>query len=140
MADAQTKFEMVRRDSLGRSVLVGRHAILAAALLPLYLFLNLPEIILISNLGFTAWYPAVGLVFAVMLGVSPVYLPVVILGYVLASLFIYHQSIYSWSVIPAAIFGASIYAIAAYVLKQKIKIDRTLSQLSDALRYLAVTL
>ena len=120
--------------------MVGRHAILAAALLPLYLFLNLPEIILISNLGFTAWYPAVGLVFAVMLGVSPGYLPVVILGDVLASLIIYHQSIYSWSVIPAAIFGASIYAIAAYVLKQKIKIDRTLSQLSDVLRYLAVTL
>jgi diguanylate cyclase (GGDEF)-like protein/PAS domain S-box-containing protein len=140
MADAQTKFEMVRRDSAGRSVLFGRHAILAVALLSLYLFLNLPEIILISNLGFTAWYPAVGLVFAVMLGVSPGYLPVVILGDILASLIIYHQSIYSWSVIPAAILGASIYAVAAYVLKHKIKIDRTLSQLSDVLRYLAVTL
>jgi diguanylate cyclase (GGDEF)-like protein/PAS domain S-box-containing protein len=109
-------------------------------LLALYLFLNRPEIILISNLGFTAWYPAVGLIFAVMLGVSPRYLPVVILGDVLASLIIYHQPIYSWSVIPAAILGTSIYAVAAYVLKHKIKIDRTLSQLSDVLRYLAVTL
>src|ERR1700692_4433115 len=98
MADAQTRFEMVRRDSTGRIALIGRHAILAVALLPLYLFLNRPEIILISNLGFTAWYPAVGLVFAVMLGVSPGYLPVVILGDILASLVIYHQSIYSWSV------------------------------------------
>jgi len=140
MADAQTKFEMVRRDSAGRSVLFGRHAILAVALLSLYLFLNRPEIILISNLGFTAWYPAVGLVFAVMLGVSPGYLPVVILGDILASLIIYHQPIYSWSVIPAAILGTSIYAVAAYVLKHKIKIDRTLIQLSDVLRYLAVTL
>jgi len=121
-------------------VLFGRHAILAVALLSLYLFLNLPEIILISNLGFTAWYPAVGLVFAVMLGVSPGYLPVVILGDILASLIIYHQPIYSWSVIPAAILGASIYAVAAYVLKHKIKIDRNLTQLSDVLRYLAVTL
>jgi diguanylate cyclase (GGDEF)-like protein/PAS domain S-box-containing protein len=118
----------------------GRHAILAIALLSLYLFLNRPEIILISNLGFTAWYPAVGLVFAVMLGVSPRYLPVVILGDILASLIIYHQSIYSWSVIPAAILGTSIYAVAAYVLKHKIKIDRTLTQLSDVLRYLVVTL
>jgi diguanylate cyclase (GGDEF)-like protein/PAS domain S-box-containing protein len=140
MADAQTKFEMVRRDSAGRSVLFGRHAILAVALLSLYLFLNRPEIILISNLGFTAWYPAVGLVFAVMLGVSPGYLPVVILGDILASLIIYHQPIYSWSVIPAAILGTSIYAVAAYVLKHKIKIDRTLTQLSDVLRYLVVTL
>src|SRR3984957_10824590 len=111
MADAQTKFEIIR-DSAGRSVLFGRHAILAIALLSLYLFLNRPEIILISNLGFTAWYPAVGLVFAVMLGVSPGYLPVVILGDILASLIIYHQSIYSWSVIPAAILGTSIYAVA----------------------------
>src|SRR6202795_2166626 len=140
MADAQTKFKMGRRDSGGRRVLFGRHAILAVALLSLYLFLNRPEIILISKLGFTAWYPAVGLVFAVMLGVSPRYLPVVILGDILASLLIYHQSIYSWSVIPAAILGTSIYAVAAYVLKHKIKIDRTLSQLSDVLRYLAVTL
>jgi diguanylate cyclase (GGDEF)-like protein/PAS domain S-box-containing protein len=137
---AQTKFEMVRRDSAGRSVLFGRHAILAIALLSLYLLLNRPEIILISNLGFTAWYPAVGLVFAVMLGVSPGYLPVVILGDILASLIIYHQPIYSWSVIPAAILGTSIYAVAAYVLKHKIRIDRTLIQLSDVLRYLAVTL
>ena len=140
MADAQTKLEMVRRDSAGRSLLFGRHAILAIALLSLYLFLNRPEIILISNLGFTAWYPAVGLVFAVMLGVSPGYLPVVILGDILASLIIYHQPIYSWSVIPAAILGPSIYAVAGYVLKHKVKIDRTLTQLSDVLRYLAVTL
>jgi diguanylate cyclase (GGDEF)-like protein/PAS domain S-box-containing protein len=131
---------MVRRDSAGRIVLIGRHAILAIALLSLYLFLNRPEIILISNLGFTAWYPAVGLIFAVMLGVSPGYLPVVILGDILASLIIYHQPIYSWSVIPAAILGTSIYAVAAYVLKHKIKIDRTLTQLSDVLRYLVVTL
>jgi len=131
---------MVRRDSAGRSVLFGRHAILAIALLSLYLFLNRPEIILISNLGFTAWYPALGLIFAVMLGVSPGYLPVVILGDILASLIIYHQPIYSWSVIPAAVLGTSIYAVAAYILKHKIKFDRTLTQLSDVLRYLAVTL
>ena len=131
---------MIRRDSAGRSVLIGRHAILAVALLPLYLFLNRPEIILISNLGFTAWYPAVGLVFAVMLGVSPRYLPVLILSDILASLIIYHQSIYSWSVVPSSILGTSIYAAAAYVLKHKVKIDLTLSQLSDVLRYLAVTM
>src|SRR6202140_2330459 len=136
MADAQTKFKMVRRDSAGRRVLFGRHAILAVALLSLYLFLNRPEIILISNLGFTAWYPAVGLVFAVMLGVSPGYLPLVILGDILASLIIYHQPIYSWSVMPAAVLGTSIYAGAAYVLKHKIKIDRTLTQPSEGLRYL----
>jgi hypothetical protein len=137
MADSQSRLEMVRGDSAGRSVLVIRHAILAVALLCLYLFLSRPEIILISNLGFTAWYPAVGLVFAAMLGVSPRYLPVLVLGDILASLIIYHQPIYSWSVVPAAVVGTSIYALAAYVLQHTVKIDRNLSQLSDVLRYLS---
>jgi diguanylate cyclase (GGDEF)-like protein/PAS domain S-box-containing protein len=140
MADSHSRLEMVRGDSAGRSVLILRHAILAVALLCLYLFLSRPEIILISNLGFTAWYPAVGLVFAAMLGVSPRYLPVLVLGDILASLIIYHQPIYSWSVVPAAVVGTSIYALAAYVLQHTVKIDRSLSQLSDVLRYLSVTM
>jgi diguanylate cyclase (GGDEF)-like protein/PAS domain S-box-containing protein len=131
---------MFRKDSPGRNVLIVRHAILVIALLSLYLFLNRPEIILISNLGFTAWYPAIGLVFATMLGVSPRYLPVLILGDILASLIIYRQPIYSWSVVPSASVGTSIYAVAAYVLQHKVKIDRTLSQLRDVLRYLTVTM
>src|SRR5450432_1178465 len=140
MADSHSRLEMVRGDSAGRSVLILRHAILAVALLFLYLFLSRPEIILISNLGFTAWYPAVGLVFAAMLGVSPRYLPVLILGDMLASLLIYHQSIYSWGVVPAAVVGTSIYALAAYVLQHTVKIDRSLRKLSDVLRYLSVTM
>src|SRR5450432_2957966 len=140
MTDSQPRFNMVSRNSSRRSVLIFRHAIVVIALLSLYLFLNRPEIILISNLGFTAWYPAIGLVFAAMLGVSPRYLPVLILGDVLASLIIYRQPIYSWSVAPAAIVGTSIYAVAAYVLQHKVKIDRTLSQLRDVLRYLTVTM
>ena len=140
MSDSQSRFETVRRDLAGRSALIRRHAILAVALLSSYLFLSRPEIILISNLGFTAWYPAVGLVFAAMLGLSPRYLPVLILSDILASLIIYHQPIYSWSVVPSSIVGTSIYAIAAYILQHNVRIDRTLSQLSDVLRYLAVTM
>lgn len=121
-------------------MLMMRHALFAVALVSLYLFLNRPEIILISNLGFTAWYPAVGLVFAVLLGLSIRYLPVLILGDILASLIIYHQPILSWSVVPTAVLGSSIYALAAYVLQHNVKIDRTLSQLGDVLRYLAVTM
>jgi diguanylate cyclase (GGDEF)-like protein/PAS domain S-box-containing protein len=140
MPRSQPRFERVRKDLAGRSAIVGLHAVFAVALISVYLFLNRPEIILISNLGFTAWYPAVGLVFAVLLGISLRYLPVLILGDILSSAIIYHQSPYSWSVVPSAIFGTSIYAAAGYILNNKVRIDRTLSQLSDVLRYLAVTM
>lgn len=120
--------------------LVIRHVILAFAIVAAYLLLSRPEVILISNLGFTAWYPAVGLVFAVMLGISQRYMPVLALADVLASLLVYHQPIRSWSVIPAAVLGTGTYAVAAYLLQTKVKIDRTLSHLSDVARYLTVTL
>ena len=120
--------------------LIIRHVILALAIVAAYLLLSRPEVILISNLGFTAWYPAVGLVFAVMLGISPRYMPLLALADVLASLLIYHQPIRSWSVIPAAVLGTGTYAVAAYLLQNKVKLDRTLSHLSDVARYLTVTL
>ena len=131
--------EVLRRRDISRG-LIARHVILAFAFVAGYLLLSRPEVILISNLGFTAWYPAVGLVFAVMLGISPRYMPLLVLADVLASLLIYHQPIRSWSVIPAAILGTAPYAIAAHLLQTKVKIDRTLSQLSDVARYLTVTL
>jgi hypothetical protein len=111
MADSQSRFGTVRGAAGRCSVHIARHTVLAVTLLCLYLFLSRPEIILISNLGFTAWYPAVGLVFATMLGVSPRYLPVLVLGDILASLIIYHQPIYSWGVVPAAILGTSILTL-----------------------------
>ena len=48
-----------------------RHALLSLAFILLYLALNRPEVIFISQLGFTAWYPATGLVLALMLGLVP---------------------------------------------------------------------
>lgn len=50
-----------------------RHALLSASFVLFYVLLNRPEVLLISKLGFTIWYPATGLAFALMLGVSPWY-------------------------------------------------------------------
>jgi diguanylate cyclase (GGDEF)-like protein/PAS domain S-box-containing protein len=122
------------------SGLIARHVILALSFIAVYLLLSRPEVILVSTLGFTAWYPAVGLVFAAMLGVSPRYLPLFVLADVVASLLIYHQPVRSWSVLPVAIFGSTAYAIAAYLLQTRVKIDSTLSHLNDVARYLTVTL
>jgi diguanylate cyclase (GGDEF)-like protein/PAS domain S-box-containing protein len=137
---AKPELEQVFRPRDTSSGLISRHVILAFAVIAAYLSLSRPEVILISNLGFTAWYPAVGLVFAVMLGTSPRYMPLLVFADVLASLIIYHQPIRSWSVLPAAIFGTAAYAIAAHLLQTRVKIDRTLSHLSDVARYLTVTL
>lgn len=114
--------------------------VLSALVLCTYLLLSRPEVILISKLGFTAWYPAVGLVFAVLLGLSPYYLPVLILADVLASLLFYHQRIFTWSVMPAAALVASIYAVAAHFLRGRISIDLNLRRLNDVVRYLAVAM
>ena len=58
---------------MGTSRLIFRHAMVSALFVGLYLALNQPSIILISQLGSVAWYPATGLVLAILLGVSPWY-------------------------------------------------------------------
>ena len=138
MADSQfTPTEDCIRSVGG---VVANRLILSVLALCTYLLLSRPEVILISKLGFTAWYPAVGLVFAVLLGLSPFYLPVLILADILASLFIYHQPIFTWGVMPAATLGSSIYAFAAHLLRGQISIDLKLRRLNDVVRYLAVSM
>jgi hypothetical protein len=53
--------------------LIFRHALVCISFVLLYLLLNRPEVIFISRIGFVAWYPATGLVMALLLGVSPWY-------------------------------------------------------------------
>jgi hypothetical protein len=52
---------------------ITRHSLLSLSFVLLYLLLNRPEVVLFSNIGFVAWYPAIGLVMALMLGISPWY-------------------------------------------------------------------
>ena len=49
-----------------------RHALISLSFLLLYLLLNRPEVMLFSRIGFVAWYPATGLVMALLLGISHV--------------------------------------------------------------------
>jgi len=53
--------------------LIFRHALVSISFVLLYLLLNRPEVIFLSRIGFVAWYPAIGLVMALLLGVSPWY-------------------------------------------------------------------
>src|SRR5437879_7670059 len=105
-----------------------------------YLLLNRPEVIMVSQLGFTFWFPATGLVLAVMLGVSPRYFPLTVFADVLAGAAIYHQPLRSWSAIVASFLGIVGYAVAAYLLRGPLKIDAGLRRRRDVVRYVSILL
>jgi diguanylate cyclase (GGDEF)-like protein/PAS domain S-box-containing protein len=119
---------------------IGRHAIFSLAVVLLYLLLNRPEVIMVSQLGFTVWFPATGLILAVMLGISPSYFPLTVFASALAGALFYHQPVLSWSGLVAPVLGSGSYAIAALLLRGPLEIDLELGQRRDVVRYVSVTL
>jgi diguanylate cyclase (GGDEF)-like protein/PAS domain S-box-containing protein len=117
-----------------------RHLILSLAFVLLYIFLTFPQVTLTSRLGSTAWYPAIGLAMALMLGISPRYGLLVGFCDALAGSLVYHQPIRSWSETLGAIGLALSYATAAYVLRGPLQIDLRLSHRKDVVRYVFVSL
>lgn len=116
------------------------HAVLGTSSFLLYLLLNHPSIILLSKLGVTAWFPALGVAFAVMLAVSPRYMIVFMVADGAAGMLIYHQPLLSWGMLLGAPLGTGIYAFAAHLLRGTVKIESSLAQRRDILRYLIVSL
>lgn len=115
------------------------HALVSACVFLLFLILNRPEVVLLSRLGMTAWYPAAGLVFAILLVFGPRYAPLFAVANAVASGLIYHQSLTSWGTLIGAPLELALYAGAAYLLRGSVKIDSSLSQRRDVLRYVLVT-
>ncbi len=119
---------------------IGRHFLLCLSFVLLYVFLSSPSIIVVSRLGFTVWFPAVGLVLSLFLGLSPWYVPLAALCDVLVGTLIYHQPVLSWSETVATVGSAGCYGLAAYVLRGPLRIDLGLRHRSDVVRYVFVTL
>ena len=117
-----------------------RHGLLSASFVLFYLLLNRPEILLISKLGFTIWYPATGLAFALMLGVSPWYALLIFFANSLASLTIYHQPLISWGSLAGSMAETSFYTVAAILLRGRLQINPDLSRRIDVVRYTTITL
>src|SRR5216683_1851460 len=117
-----------------------RHAIFCAIVVLLYLLLNRPEVIMLSQLGYSVWYPATGLILAVMVGISPWYFPLTVLAGALAGVVIYHQPLLSWSGLATPLLGSGSYAVAAFLLRGPLKIDLALRRRRDVVRYISVTL
>jgi diguanylate cyclase (GGDEF)-like protein/PAS domain S-box-containing protein len=120
--------------------LVVRHLLFSVALVSSYLLLNEPDVILVSNLGFTAWFPASGLILAAMLSVSPRYFFVAAFADALAGALIYNQPWLSWTEMAGSLLAAGVYAGAAYLLRGPLKIDGQLRNRSDVVRYVSITM
>lgn len=117
-----------------------RHCLLSVSFVLFYLLLNRPEILLISKLGFTIWYPATGLAFALILGVSPWYALLICFVNSLANTAIYHQPLISWAGLAAPIGETGFYTVAAILLRGHLQINPDLSRRIDVVRYTAITL
>jgi diguanylate cyclase (GGDEF)-like protein/PAS domain S-box-containing protein len=115
--------------------LIFRHAVVSLSFVLLYLLLNRPEVILLSRLGFITWYPALGLVMALLLGVSPWYALLVWFADALAGRVIYGQPLTSFSSTFGAAGCALCYGAAAYILRGPAQIDLGLRRRRDVVRY-----
>ena len=116
-----------------------RHVLLGIWFLLLFLALNLPQVILISRLGSVVWYPATGLMLALLLGVSPWYAVLACIASAMAGRMFYHQPILTWSQSIGSIGISAFYAGAAHLLRGRVRIDLSLRRQRDVLLYLATT-
>ena len=119
--------------------LIFRHALVSLSFVLLYLLLNRPEVILISRLGFITWYPAIGLVMALLLGLSPWYALLVFFSDALAGKAIYGQPLISFSNTLGAAGSALCYGAAAYILRGPTQIDLGLRRRRDVVRYVILS-
>ncbi len=118
---------------------ITRHALVSLSFVLLYLLLNRPEIVLFSHIGFVAWYPAIGLVMALMLGVSPWYALLAVFTNAFTNIALYSQPVLSFSNTIGAVGISASYGIAAYLLRGTLKIDLELRRRRDVVRYLLVS-
>ncbi len=105
----------------------------------LYLLLNRPEVVLFSRIGFVAWYPAIGLVMALLLGISPWYALLACVSDALTGRIMYAQPVTSFINTVGAVGMAVCYGAAAYVLRGPLQIDPGLRHRRDVVRYVSVS-
>lgn len=129
-----------RRRCLAKLAYQGsaRHVGLPLCFVVLYLLLTSPHAIVIYHLGTVVWYPAIGLVVALLLAIGPAYAPLVAFSVALAGAINYGQDLNTWGETFGALGVALSYAVAAYVLRGRLRIDLTLQRRRDVMRYVFV--
>ncbi|MGA9509725.1 MAG: diguanylate cyclase [Candidatus Sulfotelmatobacter sp.] len=116
-----------------------RHTLVSLSFVLLYLLLNRPEIVLFSRIGFVAWYPAIGMAMALVLGISPWYALLTCFSVALAGKIVYAQPVTSFGGTVDAMGIAACYGIAAYILRGPLRIDLGLRHRRDVVRYLFIS-
>ena len=116
-----------------------RHVLVSLSFVLLYLLLNRPEVIFFSRIGFVAWYPAIGLVMALTLGINLWYAFLACFSAALAGRIFYAQPVMSFSSTVDAAGIAICYGTAAYVLRGPLQIDLGLRRRRDVVRYVLVS-
>ncbi len=116
-----------------------RHLALSLIFLATFILLNRPEVVLISHLGSVVWYPAAGLAFAFLLGVSPLYAMVAFIANALAGILLYGQPLATYSGTIGSITILLFYALAAHDLRGPLKIDLGLRRRRDVVLYVSIT-
>jgi diguanylate cyclase (GGDEF)-like protein/PAS domain S-box-containing protein len=115
------------------------HLAISLTFLGLYLLVTRPEVINQSEQGMAVWYPATGLVFALLLGVSPWYAPLVCFADVMAEYLHYHTPIFGWNLLGTMGVAAT-YAVSAVLLRGPWRIETAAKRRRDVARYLVVSL
>src|ERR1700722_8688694 len=111
--------------------LIVRHTLVSVLFVLLYILFNRPEVIFFSRAGFVAWYPAIGLSMALMLGLSPWYALLVCFSDALAGTVVYAAPALSFSNTLDAVGIAACYGAAAYLLRGPLQIDLRLRRRRD---------
>ncbi|HWO28556.1 MAG TPA: diguanylate cyclase [Candidatus Acidoferrum sp.] len=116
-----------------------RHTLVSLSFVLLYVLLNRPDVIFFSRIGFVAWFPAIGVVMALTLGVSPWYALLVCFADAFAGRVVYGQPVMSFSNTLGAAGMAICYGTAAYILRGPARIDLGLRRRRDVVSYVLVS-
>jgi diguanylate cyclase (GGDEF)-like protein/PAS domain S-box-containing protein len=122
----------------GGNRLVLKHAVIAVVSLGLYVLLNRPDVLVLTQLGSVVWYPPAGLALALILGINPWYALLVAVGDALSGSLIYHQPLASWGTLVGTPCITGIYAGAVIMLRGPLRIDLGLNHRRDVARYVFV--
>ena len=106
----------------------------------LYVLLDRSTVFFQMWSGVSAWYPPSGLSLAMLIGFGSSYVPLVMLGGLIAGIANYHQPFFSYSTIGANLAVSGGYWAAAFVLRKVLKIDARLRSMRDIFRLLLVSL
>jgi diguanylate cyclase (GGDEF)-like protein/PAS domain S-box-containing protein len=136
---SHSSIESLRSLFLLKRQQIVRHILLSLSFVLMYLILALPSTVFISHLGETAWYPANGLVLALLIEAGPWYALLVAFSDALAGAAIYHQPLMSFGETAGAVSIAGLYALAAVILRGPLKIDFSLRRGPDVTRYVFVS-